>query len=82
MLAVRRLLEWYAADGSLAGEAKMPTAELDELQHLFCVSSDDLMYDSWPVGQAQAARVSVLAGVPVELDRYQYFVTCSSPADC
>jgi hypothetical protein len=29
------LLEWFAADGSLAGEAVMPTAQLAELQALF-----------------------------------------------
>jgi len=75
-----RLLEWYAADGSLAGEAVMPTAQLGELQALFGVPPGDLMYDCWPVGPAQAERVSELAGVSLDLARFGYFVTAHAAA--
>jgi hypothetical protein len=75
MSEVVRLLEWFAADDSLAGKAVMPTAQLAELQALFGVPSTNPMYDCWPVGLAQAARVSELAGVPVDLTQFAYFVT-------
>lgn len=75
MVEVVRLLEWFAADGSLAGEAVMPTAQLAELQALFGVPSGDPMYDCWPVQPPQVARVSELAGVAVDLIRFEYFVT-------
>lgn len=78
-----RSLEWYAADGTLAGEAGMPLAQLVELQALFGVPSSDPMYDCWPVGTAQADRVSELAGVPVDLAHFEYFVSAhaAGPAD-
>jgi hypothetical protein len=75
MSEVVRTLEWFAADGSFAGEAVMPTARLAELQALFGVPDDNPMCDCWPVGPVQAGRVSELAGVPLDLDRFSYFVS-------
>jgi hypothetical protein len=74
MADVERVLEWFA-DDRLVGQAVMPTAQLAELQALFGVPSSDPMYDCWPVGPAQAARVSELAGVSVDLALFRYFVT-------
>jgi hypothetical protein len=75
VVEVMRSLEWFAADGSFAGVAAMPTAELVELQALFNVPLSDPMCDCWPVGPVQAGRVSELAGVPLDLTRFAYFVS-------
>ena len=81
MAEVVRTLEWFAADGALAGEAVMPTARLAELQALFGVPHGNPMYDGWPVGPGQAGRASELAAVPIHLDRFSYFVSAHAATE-
>jgi hypothetical protein len=82
LVELERLLEWYAADGSLVGQSVMLAAQLTESQALFGVPSNDPMYDCWPVGPAQAVRVSGMAGVSVDLARFAYFVTAHTFEGC
>jgi hypothetical protein len=76
MSKVVRVLRWFekAPGDGLVGEAVMADAELHVLQALFGVPAGNPMYDCWPVGPAHAATVSGMAGVAVDLCRFDYFV--------
>lgn len=83
MAGVVRLLRWFEKDPGdrLVGEAVMLNAELEELQALFNVPSDNPMYDCWPVEPAQAPAISALAAVPVDLSQFDYYVEADATSD-
>jgi hypothetical protein len=78
---VVRILRWFEKDSGngLVGEAIMAHARLQELQVLFDVPPPNPMYDCWLVGPAQSDAVSRMAGVTIDLERFDYFVEADAP---
>ena len=59
----------------------MPGAELGELQALFHVPPGNPMYDCWLVQHSQVAALSRMAGVSMDLSRFDYFVEAYAAID-
>jgi hypothetical protein len=82
MADVVRVVRWFdKSSDRLVGEAVMASARLEELQALFDVAPDNPMYDSWIVGPNQAGALSRMTGVPVDLDRFDYFVDAHAASE-
>ena len=58
----------------LAAEWPIEGLSLADLQELFSVASDDPMYDSFPVTEAQVEPLNRATGISIDLQRYDYFV--------
>ena len=58
----------------LAGEWQIEELSLDDLQTLFGADSDDPMYGSFSVTEAQVERLARATGVDIALAAYDYFV--------
>jgi hypothetical protein len=73
---VRRILRAFHRDprDDLAGQWQIDGLSLADLQELFGVASDDLMYGSFPVTEAQVEPLRKATGIPIDLLQYDYFV--------
>jgi hypothetical protein len=69
-------LRWSEKESGdrLVGEAVMAGARLFESQALFDVPAGDPIYDDWPVGPTQAVSIPGIAGVTVDLSRFDDFI--------
>ena len=76
MSAVVRMLRWYEKThaGRVVGEAVLSGVRLSDLQAMFGAPASNPMYDCWPVGEAQVAWVSGVAGLTVDAGRYDYMI--------
>ena len=76
MSGVTRMIRWFQKDPGeeFVGEATLRDVDLGELQRLFSVPRDNPMYESYPVRQEHVSTLQAHVDVPIELDRYEYFV--------
>jgi len=75
---VKRVLAWYTKEGDrIVGEHTLPEIGIEQLKVAFRPPDwDPLMYDSYPVGQEAAKFLGAAIGIPLDLDRFDYFVEC------
>lgn len=72
---VRRVLRWFDRESDeLVGSAPLRGIGLPTLQQMFDVPSDNPMYDCFPVTPSQASQLQAYVDVPIELNRFDYFV--------
>jgi hypothetical protein len=66
-------------DDSLVSEHPLYGIDLEQLKASFRPPEvDPRMYDSYPVGPAQAELLGRALGKPLDLRRYNYFVECDA----
>lgn len=51
--------------------------DLTLLQNLFNLSADNPMYDEYPITKEIALKISPLIKKPLNLEKYEYFLSCS-----
>jgi hypothetical protein len=73
-----RVLEWFEKDpgDALVGRAELHGATLRDLQRPWGLPADDPMVDCYPVGEMQRDAVAAWAGMTLDLERADYFVSC------
>ena len=75
MAEVRRMVYWFdKASDSFVGKAELHDITLLELQRMFNVPADNPMYDCWPIYAEHLGALMPHLAVPVDVDRYAYFV--------
>jgi hypothetical protein len=81
-MRLRRELRWFdKTSEECAGWCELVGVRLDELQRVFGVAQEDSMYGCFPVSEHHVAYLAAYAQVPIDLDRYDYFVECSAVND-
>jgi hypothetical protein len=74
-----RSLTWFdKRNDEWVGEVRLRSAKLPQLQKLFGVSSDNPMYDCFKVEKKHVPLIEKWSGVPILLNKYDYFVECSA----
>jgi len=74
-----RMLSCFSKEGEdFVADYPLRGIDLAALQELFAVPVENPMYDVWPVGPREAARLQPFVGTTIDLDRYDYFVECHS----
>jgi hypothetical protein len=74
---VVRLVEWYEKQGDrLLGEATLQDIALSDLQTLFKVSSDNPMYERYPIGVVQAEFLQSKLDHRIDLEQSDYYLSC------
>jgi len=77
--SVIRVIRWYEKKGDrLAGETTLENASLSELQTLFNQSSDDPMYDCYPVLPSHVSYLEQRLNRLIDLNQYDFFLECDS----
>ena len=72
---VVRVLRWFNRETEeLAGSAPLKNIDLPRLQRMFRAKADDPMYDCFEVTTIEAGQLQVHVDVPIELEKYHYFV--------
>ncbi len=67
----RRTEEWV-------GEVRLRNVTRPQLRKLFGAPASDPMFDSYPVQKAHVPALLRWSGVPISMDKFDYFVECSS----
>ena len=76
---IKYVIEGYEKQGSsLATELDLGIVSLYLLQRIFDICSDNPMYDCYKINQKQAEALAVFLKEPLELDKYDYFLTAYS----
>jgi hypothetical protein len=76
-LPVRRVVSWYNKNtDEWIGEAEI-AASLGELREIFGQSTEEPMYDSFPIYEEQARFVEMRTGIKIKLGDFDYFLECS-----
>jgi hypothetical protein len=76
-MMISRTLSYYRKKSdSPAGEYPLTNVTMESLRTLFGVSSDNPMFDVYPVGPEQVPLLQEVLRRPLDLDRYDYFVEC------
>lgn len=75
---VNRVLRWFKKEGDdLVGEKIISNVNLEHLQKLFGIDSENLMYDCYPVESAeQLSYLQNLLNFKLDIKFYDYFVEC------
>jgi hypothetical protein len=74
---VVRLIEWYEKQGDrLLGEATLKDIALSDLQTLFKVSSDNPMYECYPIGSVQVEFLQSKLDHRIDLEQSDYYLSC------
>lgn len=60
------------------GETRLRGAKISDLRKLFGASSQDPMFDSFPVERAHLSMIRKWVDVPINFNKYDYFVECSA----
>ncbi|WP_373033827.1 colicin E3-like toxin immunity protein [Sulfurovum sp.] len=75
---VRRYLQWYSKDTEFSvGQENLKDFELNQLQKLFGVPSDDPMYDCWEVNDVHLSELQKHVDHRINLAKYSYFIEAS-----
>ena len=70
-----RVIRYFnKVDESYVGEISMVDIPLEKLQEIFQVSSDNPMYDSFPILEDQIGFIKEELGIDVDIFRYDYFL--------
>jgi hypothetical protein len=70
-----RVLRWFDRQtDEFVGSAPLHGISLTMLQPLFNVDAGDPMYDCFRLGPSQASQLQAFVDVPIQLDRYEYFL--------
>jgi len=71
------VLEWFVKNGAeYVGRTDLTNAGVEWLQTLFGEpSADDMMCSSYQVGARQAQELAAHASQPMDLDRFDYYVS-------
>jgi hypothetical protein len=76
---IKRYIRGYSISGEkLIVELPLESAPLEVLQECFCESKDNPMYDSYKIEEEQAKILQKYASVPIELDKFDYYLECES----
>ncbi len=77
---VTHILAWYSKeDDRLVGECPLQGLGIEQLKDTFRPPERDLLlYDSYPVGLAEAKILSKAMGISLDLDCFDYFVECDA----
>ncbi len=73
---VQRFLRWFEKDGdNLVGEKLLPSLKINELQEIFKIDSDNLMYDCYLLEtEAQFAYFRSKLDLLFKNDLYDYYL--------
>lgn len=74
-----RVIRYFdKANESYIAEVKLPEVPLKALQQLFCVSADNPIYDSFPIGNTEETFFKKYAEINFDFDRFEYFLEYDS----
>lgn len=77
MHQITRLIRWYDKQGEdLKGELELGEVPVEELQTLFGESSENPMYDCYPITPNNVSFFQELAKQDLRFDLYDYFLEC------
>ena len=72
---VIRIVRWFDRNtDKIVGSAPLRGISLESLQRMFGIDRKDPMYDCSPITESQATQLQAFLDVPLQLDRYDYFV--------
>jgi hypothetical protein len=74
------VLVWYSReDETVVGEVPMEGISTEQLQAVLRPpAGDPLMFDSYPVRQAEAKFLGEALGIDLDVDHFDYFVECDA----
>jgi len=76
---VVRVIRWYEKNGEqLRGESVLADPSLSELQSLFGESTENPMYDCYPISGTQAAYFQTTANLTINMALYDYYLECDT----
>lgn len=78
MRAIYVLEVFDKVDETLSSSHLIHGLSLADLQRMFGIDESNPMFDCYPVAEAQKAALESAAGVRIDLDRFDYFVTAES----
>jgi hypothetical protein len=73
-------LGWFdKEDGGLVGDKRLEGVDEREFIEVFEIQPDQMMIDSFPVGEEHRSWLED-RGVPIDLDRYDFFIAVVVPS--
>jgi len=72
---IRRHVSWYAKEGNeFIADENIANMELNSLQKLFHIETDNPMYDCWEIEEQHVETLQKHVEHVINIEKYDYFV--------